>query len=90
MTTTPDEMQEPPDRRRPGPEKRSRAAEYIAALYIALLVCAPWLLREASLLTPPSRGVEMQMSNRFAAPPAPALKAAAQAPAARALPIISR
>ena len=90
MTTTPDEMHERSDHRRTGPEKRSRAAEYIAALYIALLFCAPWLLREASLLTPPSRGVEMQMSNRFAAPPAPALKAAAQAPAARALPIISR
>ena len=37
---------------------KSRAAEYIAALYIALLVCAPWLVREASLYRP-STGFEI-------------------------------
>ena len=54
------------------PSRPSRAAEYIAALYIALVLCTPWLLRDASLLTPPSKGVEMQMSK--AAPAAPALE----------------
>jgi hypothetical protein len=39
--------------------KTSRAAEYIAALYIALLVCTPWLVRDASFFRPPSTGVEM-------------------------------
>jgi len=44
-------------------DKPSRAAEYIAALYVALVLCTPWLLREAPWLTPPSKGVEIQMSN---------------------------
>jgi hypothetical protein len=55
--------------------KRSRAAEYIAALYIALLVCTPWLVRDASLFRPPSSGIEMHLS--AAAVPADALKSAA-------------
>lgn len=42
--------------------KTSRAAEYIAALYIALLVCTPWLVRDASFLRPPSTGIEMHLS----------------------------
>ena len=42
--------------------KRSRAAEYIAALYIALLVCSPWLVRDATVLRPPTTGVELQLS----------------------------
>ena len=42
--------------------KKSRAAEYIAALYIALLVCTPWLVRDASLFRPPSTGIEMHLS----------------------------
>ena len=42
--------------------KTSRAAEYIAALYIALLVCTPWLVRDASFFRPPSTGIEMHMS----------------------------
>jgi hypothetical protein len=45
--------------RRPG---KSRAAEYIAALYIALLVCTPWLVRDASFFRPPGTGIEMQLS----------------------------
>jgi hypothetical protein len=52
------------DDRQDGRDKPSRAAEYIAALYVALLLCTPWLLRETSWLTPPSRGVEIQMSNK--------------------------
>jgi hypothetical protein len=44
------------------PPKKSRAAEYIAALYIALLVCTPWLVRDASLFRPPSTGIEMHLS----------------------------
>ena len=44
------------------PQKKSRAAEYIAALYIALLVCTPWLVRDASLFRPPSTGIEMHLS----------------------------
>jgi len=42
--------------------KTSRAAEYIAALYVALLVCTPWLVRDASFLRPPSTGIEMHLS----------------------------
>lgn len=42
--------------------KKSRAAEYIAALYLALLVCTPWLVRDASLFRPPSTGIEMHLS----------------------------
>ena len=45
-------------------QKPSRAAEYIAALYLALLLCTPWLVRDALVLTPPSNGVEIQMSKR--------------------------
>ncbi len=48
--------------RETGTHKRSRAAEYIAALYIALLVCTPWLVRDASLFRPPSTGIEMHLS----------------------------
>ena len=51
------------DGRRSGRDRPSRAAEYIAALYVALVLCTPWLLREAGWLTPPSKGVEIQMSN---------------------------
>jgi len=42
--------------------KRSHAAEYIAALYIALLVCTPWLVRDASFFRPPSTGIEIHLS----------------------------
>jgi hypothetical protein len=56
-----------------GPDKPSRAAEYITALYVALLLLTPWLLRDAPLFAP-SKGVEFQMSAK-AAPPAPELKA---------------
>lgn len=49
--------------------KRSRAAEYIAALYIALVLCTPWLLRDASWLTPPSNGIEIQLSKGAPTPP---------------------
>ena len=51
------------DDRDSGHDRPSRAAEYIAALYVALLLCTPWLLRETPWLTPPSKGVEIQMSN---------------------------
>ncbi|HEY3178449.1 MAG TPA: hypothetical protein VGL25_06165 [Casimicrobiaceae bacterium] len=51
------------DVRETRPHKTSRAAEYIAALYIALLVCTPWLVRDASLFRPPSTGIEMHLSN---------------------------
>jgi hypothetical protein len=54
----------PPERATPkAPRvKTSRAAEYIAALYIALLVCTPWLVRDASFFRPPSTGIEMHLS----------------------------
>jgi len=42
--------------------KKSRAAEYIAALYIALLVSTPWLVRDASFFRPPSAGIEIHLS----------------------------
>jgi hypothetical protein len=59
--------------------KKSRAAEYIAALYIALLVSTPWLVRDASLFRPPSTGIEMHLSaGSFHAD---TLKHTAQAPA---------
>jgi hypothetical protein len=58
--------------------KRSRAAEYVAALYIALVLCAPWLLREVSWLTPPSNGVEIQLSTPAPASPAVDARALAQ------------
>ena len=51
------------------PQKPSRAAEYIAALYVVLVLCTPWLVRDALTLTPPSQGVEMQVVSR-AKPPA--------------------
>jgi hypothetical protein len=59
--------------------KKSRAAEYIAALYIALLVSTPWLVRDASLFRPPSTGIEMHLS--AASFNADTLKHTAQAPA---------
>ena len=58
--------------------KKSRAAEYIAALYIALLVSTPWLVRDASLFRPPSTGIEMHLS--AAALHADAVELTAQAP----------
>jgi hypothetical protein len=60
-------------------EKPSRAAEYIAALYVALVLMTPWLLRDAPLFAP-SKGVEIQMSNRSAPPPTVELKARATQP----------
>src|SRR4051812_10407180 len=44
------------------PQRKSRAAEYIAALYIALLVCTPWLVRDAPLFRPPSAPVEIHLN----------------------------
>jgi hypothetical protein len=55
--------------------KRSRAAEYIAALYVALVLCTPWLLREVTWLTPPSNGVEIHFSKPAPTPPALEAKA---------------
>jgi hypothetical protein len=50
------------------PPRRSRAAEYIAALYIALVLCTPWLVRDSNVLMPPSMGLEIQVvSKAFAA-----------------------
>jgi hypothetical protein len=57
------------------PSRPSRAAEYIAALYVALVLGTPWLLRDASMLTPPSKGVEIQMSRGAPAAVAIELKA---------------
>lgn len=62
MTNDP-EIRSRIDGQRSGQDKPSRAAEYVAALYIALVLCTPWLLRETPWLTPPSKGVEIQMSN---------------------------
>ena len=56
---TPAETGRPGETRRPG---KSRAAEYIAALYVALLVCTPWLVRDASFFRPPATGIEMHLS----------------------------
>ena len=65
------------------PRKQSRAAEYIAALYVALVLCTPWLVRDALILTPPSQGVEMQVVSKATTPP-PAEKSAPVAlPASR-------
>jgi len=47
-----------------GRDKPSRVAEYVAALYIALVLLSPWLLRDVSWLTPPSRGAEIQVVDR--------------------------
>jgi hypothetical protein len=60
MEDTPNQQ---PDRaeRGSGTARRSRAAEYIAALYIALVLATPWLLHDAALFSP-SKGVEIQMS----------------------------
>src|SRR5262245_32165220 len=66
MKSTPNDMPERTSRKRK-PEKPSRAAEYIAVLYVALVLLTPWLVRDASLLAPPSKGVEMQMSYKAAA-----------------------
>jgi len=60
------------------PRRRTwRAAEYIAALYVALLLCTPWLVRDSFLLMPPSNGVEIQVVSK-------ALAQSATAPAASA------
>src|SRR5437016_12072281 len=59
LTPSPAERKESREKRT---DKRSRAAEYIAALYVALLVCTPWLVRDASLFRPPSTGIEMHLS----------------------------
>jgi hypothetical protein len=59
-----------------GPDKPSRAAEYITALYVALLLLTPWLLRDAPFFAP-SKGVEFQMSAKSAPSAAPELKARA-------------
>ena len=67
--------------RRAGPDKPSRAAEYIAALYVALVFLTPWLLRDAPLFAP-SKGVEIQMSYKGA--PAPSLELKAQGSADKA------
>jgi hypothetical protein len=64
-----------------GPDKPSRAAEYVAALYVALVLLTPWLLRDAPLFAP-SKGVEIQMSYRAA--PAPSLQLKAQGAADKA------
>ena len=53
-------------------EKPSRAAEFITALYVVLVLLTPWLLRDAPLFAP-AKGVEIQMS-RQAQPQAPELK----------------
>ena len=62
----------PSPEQRPTPKttgaKTSRAAEYIAALYIALLVCTPWLVRDASYFRPPSSGIEMHLSTAAPVP----------------------
>lgn len=64
-----------------GPDKPSRAAEYIAALYVALVLLTPWLLRDAMFFAP-SKGVEIQMS--YKAAPAPSLELKAQGTADKA------
>ena len=63
------------DGRDDGREKPSRVAECVAALYIALVLLTPWLLRDVSWLTPPSHGAEIQVVNHATA--------AAAAPAER-------
>ena len=55
------------DRREVEPAKPSRAAEYIALLYLALLLCAPLLLRDSALLTPPDVGAAVQVVNKASA-----------------------
>jgi hypothetical protein len=62
------------------PRRRSRAAEFVAALYVALVLCTPWLVRDSLTLTPPSSGIEMQFLSQ-ALPPA-ASDTTAQADAA--------
>jgi len=56
-----------PDGRDDGREKPSRVAECVAALYIALVLMTPWLLRDVSWLTPPSHGAEIQVVNQATA-----------------------
>jgi hypothetical protein len=76
LTPSSTECKESPETRT---HKKSHAAEYIAALYFALLVCTPWLVRDASLFRPPSTGIEVHLS--VAALHADALKHVAQVPA---------
>ena len=59
------------------PEKPSRVAEFVTALYVVLVLLTPWLLRDAPLFAP-SKGFEIQMS-RQALPHPPELKAPAAA-----------
>ena len=64
-------MMNPPaerDGRNDGRERPSRAAECVAALYIALVLLTPWLLRDVSWLTPPSHGAEIQVVDHATAP----------------------
>jgi hypothetical protein len=70
-----------------GPDKPSRAAEYIAALYVVLVLLTPWLLRDAPLFAP-SKGVEIQMS--YKAAPAPSLELKAQGAADKATTAVVR
>ena len=55
------------DGRDDGRDKPSRVAECVAALYVALVLMTPWLLRDVSWLTPPSRGAEIQVVNHATA-----------------------
>ena len=67
-------------------EKPSRAAEYITALYVALVLLTPWLLRDAPLFAP-SKGFEIQMSNKAAPAPALELKARGAPEKATSVPV---
>jgi len=54
------------------PEKPSRVAEFITALYVVLVLLTPWLVRDAPFFAP-SKGFEIQMSKQ-SLPRAPELK----------------
>jgi hypothetical protein len=70
-------------------EKPSRAAEYIAALYVVFVLLTPWLLRDAPFFAP-AKGVEIQMSKQALPPhardatPQPASQGTAKSIPARA------
>ena len=57
------------ERRRAGERRKiGRAAEYVALLYFALVVGAPWLPRDVLVLTPPSVGYEVAVVNKMSPP----------------------
>jgi hypothetical protein len=47
-------------------DHRLRRAQMVSALYVALLLCTPWIVRESTLLLPPSASASAEASSEAA------------------------